>query len=354
MDELQELIDKFWLKKLTPKEQVKLSELLNRDTSTLKHKLEDEYKTDVINEPDEVVEKHFREILKQLHTRIEVAEQSSATKIVSLYQPMKWIAALLILSLGTGIWFLRKDEAPAQVVASQPVAKTLRLLEQVFNTGKEEMVLKLSDGSVVTLQPGSSLSYYKPFVNIYRSISLNGEATFTVAKDKLHPFIVTAQGFTTTALGTKFIVNTKLPDQILIKLLEGKVVIKSDQGSGMSMKDVYLSAGRQLSIDTRLKQSAISSFIKVREGQLPKTYAQPKVALLFKEDTLTNVFNQLSAQYKIKITYDGITPEEMRRLFFTGTFDPSETLDGILPAICNMNDLEFKRTADTVIISKKK
>jgi len=354
MDELQELIDKLWLKKLSPKEQVKLSELLNKDTSTLKHKLEEEYKTDLINEPDEVVEKRFREILKQLHSRIELAEQPSTPKTVSLYQTMKWIAALLILSLASGTWFLRKDQAPAQVAASRPVAKTSRLLQHEFNTGKVEMVLKLSDGSVVALKPGSSLSYYKPFVNIYRSISLNGEATFTVAKDKLHPFIVTARGFTTTALGTKFTVNTKVSDHVLIKLLEGKVVIRSDQGSGMSMKDVYLSAGRQLSIDTRLKRSEISSFIKVKEARVQKAFEQPKVALVFKEDTLFNVFNKLCAQYKIQIRYEGIAPEEMKRLFFTGTFEPSETLDGILPAICNMNDLEFKRTADLVIISKKK
>lgn len=354
MNELQKLIDKFWSKKLSPKEQVKLSELLNEDTGTLKDKLEDEYKTSLVPEPDLVVEKRFKEILTQLHLRIENAEQSSPAKIVSLYQPMKWIAALLILTLGSGLYFYHKDKAPQPAIAVIPAARTLSVLQQEFNTGEYEMIVKLSDGSSVTVQPGSSISYYKPFVHINRSISLNGEATFTVAKDKLHPFIVTARGFTTTALGTKFTVSTKLSDHVVIKLMEGKVVIKNGQTSGMTMKDVYLSAGQQLSINTRLKRPRVTSFTKAKEVVLRKAVELPKAALVFKEDTLNHVFSNLASRYKIQIRYEGIGPEDMKKLFFTGTFDPAETLDGILPAICNMNDLNFKRTLDTVIISKQK
>ncbi|ARW11607.1 FecR family protein [Acetobacter ascendens] len=67
----------------------------------------------------------------------------------------------------------------------------------------ETRVLSLSDGSSITLAPGSAVSINTQ--GNHRSITLlAGEALFSIIHDPAHPFIVKAGDFTTTDIGTIF------------------------------------------------------------------------------------------------------------------------------------------------------
>ena len=185
---------------------------------------------------------------------------------------------------------------------------------------------------------------------------MKGEATFKVAKDKHHPFIVNADGFTTTALGTEFTISTVHQNRVTVKLLEGKVVVKASPESKMAMKDVYLTPGKQLSINTKLKDYGIIDFKdlnKVVKPQMALSVPE-KDTLVFNETPLSEVFGSLSRRYNINLQYDGVEDAELHKLYFTGTIGAAEKLNTILPVICNMNGLTFKRTADILIISKQK
>ena len=70
-----------------------------------------------------------------------------------------------------------------------------------------EYQLRLSDGTVVYLNSDSRLKYPEVFTGNERKVYLEGEAYFEVAKDKEHPFKVTAQGVEVNVLGTHFNVN---------------------------------------------------------------------------------------------------------------------------------------------------
>ena len=89
-------------------------------------------------------------------------------------------------------------------------------------SGNRKITLK--DGSVVTLLPGAELTVEKSFPEDTRVVTLKGDAVFSVAKDKNHPFIVQAENFSTRVLGTVFKIlqsgNSKSVD-----LYEGKVAI---------------------------------------------------------------------------------------------------------------------------------
>ncbi|GGF04933.1 FecR family protein [Flavobacterium limi] len=68
--------------------------------------------------------------------------------------------------------------------------------------------LILSDGTVVSLNSGTTLRYPEQFgVNGKRTVYLTGEAFFEVAKDKEHPFIVNVNQAAIEVLGTKFNVS---------------------------------------------------------------------------------------------------------------------------------------------------
>jgi ferric-dicitrate binding protein FerR (iron transport regulator) len=354
MKELKELISKFWKKENSPAETKKLFELINDDDAVKTH-LQREYQQEILAATNEITTQHFQELLNKLHLQIENSSQASAAKSFQLYSWVKWAAAILVITGGFWIYNYKPAAAPELVKSQQP--KQTRKLQKQYNNGTAEMLVNLSDGSTVKLQPGSSLSYYEPFSKITRNISMNGEATFKVAKDKHHPFIVIAKGFTTTALGTEFTVNTNRTNHILVKLLEGKVVVKTTKSSGMDMRDVYLTPGQQLSVNTRSKQQHVSSFPLKNDLTSPVKKVRtvtPAIPIVFTEEPLGNVFDRLGKQYNTVFEYNGIDRADVQKLIFTGSFESSDALKVILPAICNMNDLTFKQMPDKIIISKQK
>lgn len=85
--------------------------------------------------------------------------------------------------------------------------------------------IKLSDGTSVNMNAGSSLKYPVQFIKGHnREVVLEGEAFFDVAKDKTHPFIVKTRGVDVKVLGTKFNVSSYKEDtDINTVLVEGSV-----------------------------------------------------------------------------------------------------------------------------------
>jgi ferric-dicitrate binding protein FerR (iron transport regulator) len=84
--------------------------------------------------------------------------------------------------------------------------------------------LRLSDNSIITLEPYSKLSISKDFGKKYRTVQLQGKGLFSIAKDQSKPFIVDAGGFNVEVLGTKFSVDQKSEEK-KVQLFEGKVKI---------------------------------------------------------------------------------------------------------------------------------
>ena len=67
----------------------------------------------------------------------------------------------------------------------------------------------LADGSIVTLNKHSILSHPPTFAAGARTVTLEGEAFFSIAADKDRPFRIKTNGITITVLGTSFNVRTE-------------------------------------------------------------------------------------------------------------------------------------------------
>lgn len=85
--------------------------------------------------------------------------------------------------------------------------------------------LKLSDGTLVSLNSGTTLRYPEQFgINGKRNVYLTGEAFFEVAKDKQHPFIVHSEETEIEVLGTRFNVSAYPEDKTVSSVLvEGSI-----------------------------------------------------------------------------------------------------------------------------------
>ena len=88
--------------------------------------------------------------------------------------------------------------------------------------------VKLPDGTEVTLNHFSSLTYPERFRGKHRKVTLKGEGYFEVSKSKEHPFIVQAEAVKVRVLGTHFNIEAYPGDpEVKTTLFEGSVAVST-------------------------------------------------------------------------------------------------------------------------------
>jgi ferric-dicitrate binding protein FerR (iron transport regulator) len=234
----------------------------------------------------------------------------------------------------------------AVVVASSPAiqgaAKT-NWTCRINNTAKAENIV-LPDGSRVKLYGHSTLRYTNSFGLVRRDSWLEGEAVFSVKKDKAHPFTVMSSSLATTALGTEFGVKSSFRETV--KLYSGKVVVKAVRPLKGWGKDVYLEPGQQVLYDNRRLLATLSRFGEKVSGNDGESMTGQD--LVFNNSPLKEVFQQLSIQYHTKFNFRA---KDLNGLNFTGTVPRTDSLDVFLRLLAGMNKLDIQAQAPGYIIS---
>lgn len=129
------------------------------------------------------------------------------------------IAASLAAAVGLGVvWRTLAPTSLAPAERAQVAAANY-----TTPVGRVSQVA-LADGTVVVLDADSAMT--AAFDGKVRRVTLSrGRAQFQVAHDAAHPFVVTAQGRSVTALGTVFDVDLE-PSAVTVTLLQGKVAVR--------------------------------------------------------------------------------------------------------------------------------
>ena len=156
-----------------------------------------------------------------------VADQNETPKALSRSR-FSWmrIAASIILIAGLGIaaYFMINNNESKEMVAQ---------------AGQNVLVDTLPDGSVITLNKRSTITYPSKFKGDTRAITLKGEAFFNVAPDKKKPFIISVNDVQITVVGTSF--NIKSENGNTEVVVETGIVRVTRSG-----KTVELNAGEKV------------------------------------------------------------------------------------------------------------
>ncbi|MBS1738646.1 MAG: FecR domain-containing protein, partial [Bacteroidetes bacterium] len=126
--------------------------------------------------------------------------------------------------------------------------------------GSKVIDMKLSDGTHVWLNAGSSITYPVAFAGDERKVTLSGEGYFEVAHDASKPFHVGVGEMDVKVLGTHFNVNA-YPDEGEIKttLLEGSVQVREGKS------EIVLNPGQQAALQTSSHRLQRSDNVNVEE-----------------------------------------------------------------------------------------
>lgn len=208
----------------------------------------------------------------------------------------------------------------------------------IYLAVSDNRIVHLVDGSVVTLLPGAELTVEKSFPASTRVVGLKGDAIFSVAKSKIHPFIVHAEGFSTKVLGTVFKV-TQSGKKKAVDLYEGKVAVSS-----VGVPVSYLKPNQKWTNLGIARTTAIISFApdKASGKQHPKL-----LSLSFNDVPLKEVITVLEGNYSTKIHY----PKEAENRKITADFTGGTVSENI-EALAFILGFEVQKN-DNVYILKK-
>ena len=141
---------------------------------------------------------------------------SGGGRIVSMKQRnnywLKIAAVLLPLIIIASIWLTNDSGASSEQI-------------EVMTSLNEKKEVTLPDGSIITLNEQSQLTYQSDFE--VRTVNFQGEGFFEIAKNPDKPFTVENTQTKVTVLGTKFNVSTSEDNSAIeVAVVEGKVRVE--------------------------------------------------------------------------------------------------------------------------------
>lgn len=197
----------------------------------------------------------------------------------------------------------------------------------VWTAKGEKVRIMLPDGTEVYLNSNSRLNYFSgQFMKLSRTISFEGEAYFSVAKDENLPFIIMGDKFDVRVLGTKFNMKSRPDGEYAELTLEEGAVEFTSQATGKT----YIVKPNQM---VRMKYSTGD----VTVFDLAETRIAPwkNNEMLYRSIKLSEVLTDIAESYNFHITYDEKVDTNM---LFTGTLF-TDDLNGslsILEKTCNL------------------
>ena len=182
--------------------------------------------------------------------------------------------------------------------------------------------VSLSDGSVIWLNAGSSLSYNKDFSDKFREVYLKGEAYFEVTPDSLKPFVVKSESLNVKVLGTTFNVRTYEDENLVnVVLRTGRVDVSLN---GSNQKVIELQPNEKLSynkVNEELEKIPVNADDVCEWVNGKMKFTKVPFGILAKD---------LERRYNVKIV---IESKSLREEAFTGSFTSEHTIYDVLREI---------------------
>jgi len=187
----------------------------------------------------------------------------------------------------------------------------------------------LADGSKVTLNSGTVLTYPVDYSGKNRRVNLTGEAFFEVQTDKKSPFTVTASGIDIVATGTSFNVNAYPDDsQASVTLVEGTVNLYSREGKNL----VTLNPGENATIDFP------SEAIDITQVDTRFFTSWQQGMITFSNRRLEDITRDLERWYCVEIVFGDDACKEIR---YSGTILKHKPVDQVLEILQLTSDFKF-------------
>ncbi|GAB6864439.1 FecR family protein [Bacteroides acidifaciens] len=252
-------------------------------------------------------------ILKAHSRRLVLVRTSAAAAVV-----------LLCLSVWTAYLYM------------QPVAM------QTVSTLAETRTVNLPDGTSVTLNHYSTLTYPERFKTDNREVELNGEAYFEVSKDKKHPFIVQTDAVDVRVLGTHFNVDAYRDSRdVRTTLLTGSVAV-----SNKSNSEHMILKPNEIAIYNKVEKKLTRKLLVDATDEISWRHGE----FIFDDVPLSDIARKLSNSFGTTIQ---ITDSALQNYRISARFPNGEDLETILSVLQDAGYFNYSHNNNQITITAK-
>ena len=240
-------------------------------------------------------------------------------------------AAVVVLSLiFSGIYNSLYHNSQTQNFASDSSSVIYQEIKAAYGTQSK---VELADGTKVFLNSGSKLRFPHTFANQQlRTVVLDGEGYFEVAKNKEQPFVVETNDLKIKVLGTKFNVDAYADNSsVSVALVEGSVMLQENTGN--VNKDLMELSPNQVAT----LNPTDGTLSKTDVPDLYKYTAWINGRIVFYGDPIQTVVKKLEKWYNVDIV---ISDKKLEGYKFTGTFI-DESLEQILNILSMSSQMTY-------------
>lgn len=240
-----------------------------------------------------------------------------------------WARIAAILVIAFGLYYVFNN-----VIFKQQVSEVV--YAQSENTMQS---LVLSDGSEITLNKQSDVSYPEVFTADAREIDFQGEAFFNITPNPEKPFIISSGEVQIKVLGTSFnLFSFPESEEIILYLESGKVLFSSiDLNDGSIIEQLILTPGQKGVFNRTTGLICKSEFTN------QNFLAWKSGVIEFEKTPLSEVFDVLEKTYDVKIKSN----DSIDEYCLTARFD-NETPESIFETIHTIFGIDYKINGQSI------
>lgn len=291
-----------------------------------------------VNKNEKAYDRVLQNILKNQRRSVKIA---NTRPLIRFWNYSLRVAAVLTLAFGLSYVAYQVFEQTPKV-GSKDFAKITR-----ETPAGHKVQISLPDGTLVSMNAGSKLSYYEQFSGKERLVELEeGEAYFEVVKNPDKPFVVKSGNVLVTALGTVFNVKAYKEDEnIGVSLLEGKVIVKGNAESEHGvMHEAILTQGQGVLLTKESGQMERIMF----DHELISAWRNKTI--YFKDASFKKVIRELERWYGVQ--FEVVNINNIDAWNFTSEYK-NQTLENVLHSISYSKNFDFEIKGEKVIINIK-
>ena len=344
-----ELLTKNFINELLPEEAIEFSSLMaNNPVYAKQYELFSAYwsEKDLDHSRDQAM---FKKISSKISEHEETFTSPESPALTVPRHIIYWKAAAAVVIILSAFFFYTSNYDHTGDKHNWAVKTTSRGLKKT---------LVLPDGTQVTMNADSKLSYPLSFKGGIREVYLSGEAFFDVAEDHRHPFIIHTGKMNIKVLGTAFNVKSYPEDEASeTTLLRGsiEVTLTDRPADRIILKPTeklvvnYARPGKGLDERFSLPDSTNSlteiTYFHTRDTTIMETsWLQNK--LIFNDEDFNSLARQMERKYNVEIDFKN---EELKRLRFTGMFE-QESLEDALKALQLLEGFKYQRSNNSITL----
>ncbi|MCE7043769.1 FecR family protein [Dyadobacter sp. CY312] len=250
----------------------------------------------------------FSERILENHRKLSPSIKLSSRRWYEVSSRLFYMAAAIIMSFGIGwFYYTYSQKQSVNTDSISWAAPEQKLTSRVNRTKSPELVV-LKDGSKITLQPNSTITYHEAFDGAERNVQLEGEAFFDVVKNPDRPFLVYFNDLTVRVLGTSFNIRSYGKEEgSRVTVKTGKVSVSANRETSppqnhtdLSSSAIMLTANQE--VFYKKAQGYFERSVASRTQIVDKTISEND--FVFNETPLSTIFSKLDKAYGIPIIFD--------------------------------------------------